>query len=103
MGIISRDNTKKKDIVKNIYNNIGIPNVYAAKILNDLINILIKNLILNKLVKIKNFGTLFFKKKDKRPGRNPKNLKYYEILERNVVTFKTSENLKKKINLNVKK
>ena len=81
MGIISRDNTKKKDIVKNIYNNIGIPNVYAAKIL----------------------GTFFFKKKDKRPGRNPKNLKYYEILERNLVTFKTSENLKKKINLNVKK
>ena len=63
MRIIRRDNIKKKDIVKNVNSNIGIPKVYASKILNDLIYILTNNLILNKLVKIKNFGTLILKKK----------------------------------------
>ena len=103
MRIIRRDNIKKKDIVKNVNSNIGIPKVYASKILNDLIYILTNNLILNKIVKIKNFGTLILKKKNKRQGRNPKNLKTYEIIERNVVTFKISEYLKKKINSNVEK
>ena len=56
MRIIRRDNIKKKDIVKNVNSNIGIPKVYASKILNDLIYILITNLCIHGKIKIKNFG-----------------------------------------------
>ena len=51
-------------------------------------------------MKIKKFGTFSLNYKKKRNGRNPKNKKSYEIQERNVVTFKASENLKFKININ---
>ena len=50
----------------------------------------------------KNFGTFYLKKKSKRVGRNPKNKKIdHEISERNVVIFKPSELLKKKLNIHV--
>jgi len=103
MATVNRDNTRKKDIAKNILANIGTSFIYASKIIDDLINILICNLFLNELIKIKNFGTFKVQKKNKRIGRNPKNKKNYEISERNIISFKTAEELKKKINNNVKK
>ncbi|MBL6857434.1 MAG: HU family DNA-binding protein [Pelagibacteraceae bacterium] len=99
---VIRENTHKKDIIKNIYRKIGLPNTYAAQILNDIINILTLNIITKKIIKIKNFGTFYLKKKSKRVGRNPKNKKIdHEISERNVVIFKPSELLKKKLNIHV--
>ena len=46
--VVLKNNLKKSDIVKNIFDNIGIPSLYAKKIFNDTINILISNLILKK-------------------------------------------------------
>lgn len=97
----SRNNLKKKDIIENINKNIGIPNTYAELIINDLIKILITSLSKKFEVKIKNFGSFKFKKKASRKGRNPKNKKEYNISSRNVVTFKASKYLNKKINFNV--
>ena len=62
--------------------------------INDIFNILIENLKNDKILKIKNFGTFKILNKNKRVGRNPKNNKLYEISERNVATFKTSNYLK---------
>ena len=98
---ISRDNIKKKDIINNISFNIGIPISYSNLILNDLIKILIINLKEKSEIKIKNFGSFVLKNKSKRTGRNPKNKKEYDILPRNVITFRISKHLKEKINLNV--
>ena len=103
MEILNRNNTKKKDIIKIIFTEIGIPSSYISQILDDLLEIIIFNLNSKKYVKIKNFGTFNLQKKKKRLGRNPKNNKEYEIDERNVVTFKISEKLKSKINNDVKK
>ena len=100
---MSRDNTNKKNIVNNISNVVGIPSSYAAKLLDDLIFILATNVFKNKYLKIKNFGSFNLKKKKKRIGRNPKNKKSYDIMERNVLTFKTASVLTKKVNINVKK
>ena len=101
MKKVTRDNTKKKNIINNVYGEIGLPASYIQKIINDLIRILTESTITKKILKIKNFGTLKKKKKNKRIGRNPKNKKVHEISERNVVTFKPSEELKKKLNLYV--
>ena len=99
---INRDNTHKKNISNNISNRIGLPLNYALNLVDDLVQILISNIRLSKTFKIKNFGTFTLSKKDKRVGRNPKNKIEHIILERNVITFKASEDLKKKININVK-
>jgi integration host factor subunit alpha len=101
--ISKQKNIKKKDIVKSISLTTGIPYAYSTKIVNNIINILIKDLKKNRKIKIKNFGSFELKNKTKRTGRNPKNNQIYEILERTIVSFKTSERLKKKINNNVKK
>lgn len=99
----SRENTHKKNIVNNICNRVGIPSNFASNLVDHLIKILISNIRLSKTFKIKNFGTFFLLKKNERIGRNPKNNTKHTISERNVITFKASENLKKKINNNVKK
>jgi integration host factor subunit alpha len=98
---VIRDNTKKKNIVKNIFLKTGLPKTYINKIIDDLNLILISNIIFKKKIKIKNFGTFLLKKKNKRFGRNPRNKSDHEISERNVVTFKVSEDFKKKLNNNV--
>ena len=99
----SRDNTNKANINNNIFNAVGIPLSYAANLVDDLIFILIFNLLKKKQLKIKNFGTLKKKKKKKRIGRNPKNKIEYEILSRNVLTFKAAFELSRKVNIDVKK
>ena len=93
----TRENTNKKKIINNIFKQIGIPSNYAAKLVDDLISILISNIITKKKLKIKNFGSFSLNKKYKRTGRNPQNKTIYEILERNVVTFKSSKDLKKRL------
>ena len=93
-----RENIKKIIISKNISSSIGLPVTYSSKIINDVIQILINILKSEKIIRLKNFGIFFFKKKKQRIGRNPKNKKEYNISERQVVVFKISNNLKKKIN-----
>tara|TARA_B110000914_G_C15346560_1_gene391798 strand:- start:403 stop:711 length:309 start_codon:yes stop_codon:yes gene_type:complete len=100
---LSRVNTQKKIIINNIFKKTGLPANYLAEIVNELILSLTSNIISQKTFKIKNFGVFNLKKKNKRIGRNPKNKNEHEITERNVVTFKAAENLRKKLNLDVKK
>jgi nucleoid DNA-binding protein len=99
----TRDNTHKKNIITNILEKTGLPASYAGKIVDDIILILISDIIKKKVFKILNFGSFFLRTKKKRVGRNPKNKIDYIIKERNVVTFKQAEDLKKKLNLNVRK
>jgi len=100
MKLINKRNVKKIDIEKNIFKNFGISASYSTKIINDLFDILISNIISEKVVKMKKFGTFNEKYKKKINGKNPKNKKSYEIQEINGITFKASENLKFKININ---
>ena len=100
---VNRNNTHKENIINNIYNKVGLPSNYAAKLVNDLLSILISDIIAQKTFKIKYFGTFNLRKKNKRIGRNPKNKIKYEVLERNVIIFKAAEELKRKLNRDAKK
>lgn len=99
----NRDNTNKKEIVKNISIETGLPTSLSLKIVDHIISILVSNVRLEKTYKIKNFGTFTLRRKKKRIGRNPKSKINHEISERNVIVFKPSEDLKKKINGNIRK
>ena len=91
-------NINKNYIIENINKLIGIPKAYSKKFLSETILIIIENLKEHRILKIKNFGTFKVLKKKGRVGRNPKNKKIYNISARNVVVFKTSNYLKKKLN-----
>jgi integration host factor subunit alpha len=100
---VIRANTHKKNIINNISFKIGLPTTYISKIIDDIILILIFNVGTSRKLKVKNFGTFFLRKKNKRMGRNPKNKINHVISERKVITFKPAESLKNKINANSNK
>ena len=78
MSEIKKTNLTKKDISKNIHLKTGFSGSYVNKITDDFINIL-KNLIKDKEINIKNFATFRIINKGDRIGRNPKNKKIYRV------------------------
>jgi len=95
-----RINLTKKDIVNSIYMQIGFSKKISSNLLEDLFQVILKNIISDKKVKISKFGTFILRKKNKRLGRNPKTKEEKIISERNVILFKPSKELKKYINNN---
>ena len=93
-----RLNLTKKDILNSLYLQIGYSKKIIEVILEDFFNIIFDELKRNGKVKLTNFGTFSIRKKKSRIGRNPKTKEIKTISERNVVLFKPSKELKKKIN-----
>ena len=95
-----RLNLTKKKIINSIYMQLGLSKKILDNILEDMLNIIVENLKMNKKVKISNFGTFEIRHKKKRDGRNPKTKEKKIISARNVVLFKPSKEFKKFINNN---
>ena len=93
-----RKNIKRKDLINNIYLNIGFSKFISQNIVNDVFSLFINNIISRNVLKISNFGTFYKKNKKQRIGRNPKTKEEKIITSRNVITFKPASMLKKKIN-----
>ena len=77
---------------------IGYSKKISETILDEFLDIILINLIKTKKVKISKFGTFSLKRKKSRLGLNPKTKEKAIISERNVITFKASNELKKYIN-----
>ena len=98
MTVKFKKNLSKKDISKNIESIIGFSSQKIQKITNDIIELIIKILINQKKINIKNFGSFILVHKKDREGRNPKTKEKFKIISRNTVKFKVSDLLKQKIN-----
>ena len=95
-----RINLTKKEIINSIYMQIGFSKKISENLLEDIFQIILKNIISEKKVKIAKFGTFMLRKKKQRIGRNPKTREEKIISERNVILFKPSKELKQYINNN---
>jgi len=95
-----RINLTKKEIINSIYMQIGFSKKISENLLEDVFQILLKNIISEGKVKIAKFGTFILLKKNQRIGRNPKTKEEKIISARNVILFKPSKDLKKYINNN---
>tara|TARA_B100001250_G_scaffold225856_1_gene193735 strand:+ start:318 stop:611 length:294 start_codon:yes stop_codon:yes gene_type:complete len=95
-----RINLTKKEIVNSIYMQIGFSKNISEILLEDFFEIILKNIIKEKKVKIAKFGTFSLRNKKQRIGRNPKTKEIKLISERNVILFKPSKELKMYINKN---
>ena len=95
-----RINLIKKDLVNSLFLQIGYSKKISENILEDFFEIIFSNLKKNKKVKIAKFGTFTIREKKSRIGRNPKTKENKIISKRNVVLFRPSKELKKRINLN---
>ena len=97
---MARINLTKKDIINSIYMQIGFSKKISEVLLEDIFDLILKNLIVHKKLKISKFGTFEIRKKKERIGRNPKTKEIKIISERNVILFKPSKEFKKYINQN---
>ena len=97
---MKRINLTKKEIINSIYMQLGFSKKISENLLEDIFEIIIKNIIEYKKVKIAKFGTFTLRKKKKRQGRNPKTKEIKIISERNVILFKASKDFKAYINKN---
>ena len=79
---------------------IGFSKKISENLLEDIFELILKNIILHKKVKIAKFGTFTLRKKKQRIGRNPKTRETKIISERNVILFKASKEFKAYINKN---
>ena len=93
-----RINLTKKELVNSIYMQMGFSKQISGNLLEEFLDLIIKNLNSEKKIKISNFGTFSIKKKKSRIGRNPKTKEEKKISERNIVTFKPSKQFKKFVN-----
>ena len=73
---MSNKSLKKKDLVNNLSLKTGFSLNYSKKVVNDFIEIIIKNIKSGELI-LKNFGSFKVIKKNERIGRNPKTKKNF--------------------------
>ena len=94
---MTKKNITTKEITKILSEKIGLSSLYSKKIVNDLIQIIIKQIKNNNLI-LKNIGTFKIINKNERIGRNPKTKEQFLIKKRKSISFISSKNLTKIIN-----
>ena len=90
-------NLKKIDLVKNINKKTGLPSSFIKKIIDDLLEIISKN-IRSGNFNLKNIGSFKLLYKKERLGRNPKTNKEFIIYPRKSISFKPSKKISNKLN-----
>ena len=93
-----RINLTKKDLINQIYMQIGFSKQISESLINDFLSLFVENLIKEKKIKLSKFGTFTIREKKERIGRNPKTKENKIIKARKVVLFKPSKELKEFVN-----
>ena len=93
-----RINLTKKDLINQIYMQIGFSKQISESLIDEFFTLIISNLRKEGKLKISKFGTFSLRLKNSRIGRNPKTKEKKTISKRNVVLFKPSKDFKKLIN-----
>ena len=97
-----RINLTKKDLINQVYMQIGFSKQISENLIEEFFSLIISNIKNEKKLKISNFGTFSVRLKKSRIGRNPKTKEEKEISMRDVVLFKPSKEFKELLNNNVK-
>jgi integration host factor subunit alpha len=88
----------KADIIRNVHERMGISKSDSARFIESVFDIIKETLARGEDVKISGFGKLNIKEKAARRGRNPQTGEEMKISARRVLTFKSSQVLKKALN-----
>ena len=94
-----RINLTKKDLVNQIYMQIGFSKQISESLIEEFFSLIIQNLKKESKIKLSKFGTFSVRSKKPRIGRNPKTKEEKTISKRDVVLFKPSKEFKEFINL----
>jgi len=91
-------NITRQDLYTLVHAELGFSSGTSLNFVDDIFTIITNGISKEKKVKISLFGTFTNRSKNSRIGRNPKTKQETLITSRNVVTFKPSKFLIKKIN-----
>jgi integration host factor subunit alpha len=87
----------RKELSQSIARKIGIPHDRAVKVLEKILEIMMKGLARDSQLKLSSFGSFVILRKRNRVGRNPKTGQEVIITPRKAVSFRASDKLKLKI------
>jgi len=88
----------KKDILEQVYNELGFPKHQCVEIVESLLEIIKATLESGADVLVSGFGKFCVKEKRERKGRNPATGEDAILPARRVVTFKWSGKLRERVN-----
>jgi integration host factor subunit alpha len=88
----------KKDIIEQVYNQLGFPKNQTVEIVESLLEIIKSTLASGEDVLVSGFGKFCIRDKKERKGRNPATGEDAILAARRVVTFKCSGKLRTKVN-----
>ncbi len=87
----------KADFAENLYEELGLNKREAKEIVELFFEEIKDSLAKGEQVKLSGFGKFELRDKSSRPGRNPKTGEEIPITARRVVTFKSGQKLKARV------
>lgn len=87
----------KKEIVKAISDEIGLTQLKTKEIVQKTFDAIVKTLIEEKRIELRNFGVFEVKKRAARKARNPRTGEKVYVAEKYVVTFKPGKEMEEKV------
>ncbi|WP_350562332.1 integration host factor subunit alpha [Psychrobacter sp. CAL346-MNA-CIBAN-0220] len=87
----------KSDMIEHLMNHLNLTRQEGRCVVENFFDELSDSLIDGKEVKLSGFGNFELKDKSSRPGRNPKTGEPVDVSARRVVTFKTGQKFRQKV------
>jgi integration host factor alpha subunit len=87
----------KKDIVRTIAEEIGLPQQKAREFVQTTFDTLVETLVREGRIELRNFGIFQIKQREARIGRNPRTGEEVPVAARRVVVFKPGKKMEEKV------
>ena len=87
----------KSDMIEHLMSHLDLTRQEGRCLVENFFDELADNLIEGREVKLLGFGNFELKDKNSRPGRNPKTGEPVAVSARRVVTFKTGQKFRQKV------
>jgi nucleoid DNA-binding protein len=87
----------KKEIVKTISEEIGLTQLKTKEIVQKTFDAIVRALVDEKRIELRNFGVFEVKKRAARKARNPRTGQRVDVLEKYVVTFKPGKEMEERV------
>ena len=87
----------KAEMAERLYEDVGLNKREAKEFVDAFFDVLRQALQQGRQVKLSGFGNFDLRRKNQRPGRNPKTGEEIPITARTVVTFRPGQKLKERV------
>jgi nucleoid DNA-binding protein len=90
-------NVTKKEIVKQISEQLGLTQLKTKEIVQKTFDAIIETLLQEKRIELRNFGVFEVKRRKARKARNPRTGEKVDVEPKNVVTFKPGKEMEERV------